>query len=278
MSENSSKRDATPAAGGASGPRRRALVTGASVGIGAAFAEALARDQYDLVLVARSRDRLEALAKKLSESRGIEVEVLPADLCRSDELHGVEARIAGDTTLDLLVNNAGFGTFGAFNGLDVAREEEQVQLNVIALLRLTRAALPRMVARGSGAIVNVSSLAGLTAGPYTATYGATKAFVNSFTEAIYEELRGSGVRIQLLQPGFTRTEFQERAGIAIGGVPSFAWMEAAQVVEASLEALRRGDLVCVPGGANRALAAVTSLLPRSVARRVSGNAAKRLFR
>lgn len=265
-----------PSSSGPSGPRRRALVTGASAGIGAAFADRLARDQFDLVLVARSRDRLDALAKQLVETRGVEVEVLAADLSRGESLRIVEARVADDPTLDLLVNNAGFGTFGALSELDVEREEEEIRLNVIALMRLTRAALPGMQARGHGAIINVSSLAGISPTPYNTTYGATKAFVNSFTEALHEELRGSGVRLQLLQPGFTRTEFQDRAGIATAGVPDFAWMEAAEVVEASLASLRRGDLVCVPGGANRALAAVTSLLPRSLTRRVAGASAKRL--
>jgi len=263
--------DSSPA-----GPRRRALVTGASSGIGAAFAERLARDQFDLVLVARSRDRLDALAKRLVETRGVEVEVLAADLSRAEGLRIVEARVKEDPTLDLLVNNAGFGTFGAFAELDVEREEEEIRLNVIALVRLTHAALPAMQARGHGAIIQVSSLAGNSPTPYNAVYGATKSFVSSFTEALHEEVRGSGVRLQVLQPGFTRTEFQDRAGIGTTGIPDFAWMTAEAVVEASLAALRSGDLVCVPGGANRALAAVTSLLPRSLTRRVVGASAKRL--
>ncbi|HVP31354.1 MAG TPA: SDR family oxidoreductase [Myxococcota bacterium] len=260
---------------GPSGPRRRALVTGASVGIGEAFAERLARDQYDLVLVARSRDRLEAIAKRLGESRGVSVEVLVADLARPHDLALVEQRLREEPTFDLLVNNAGLGTYGSFAELDVEREEDEVRLNVIAPLRLTRAVLPGMLERRQGAVINVSSLAGLAPTPYNATYGATKAFVNSFTEALHEELRDTGVRLQLLQPGFTRTEFQERAGMNTAGVPDFAWMEPIAVVDASLEALRRGDLVCVPGGANRAVAAFTSLLPRSLARRISGAAAKR---
>lgn len=260
---------------GPRGPRRRALVTGASAGIGEAYAERLAREQYDLVVVARSRERLEALAKRLVESRSIEVEVLVADLTHAADLAIVEQRLASDPTFDLVVNNAGFGTFGPFAELDVAREEEEIRLNVIALMRITRAALPGMLKRGQGAIINVSSLAGLAPLPLNATYGATKAFVNSFTEAVYEEIAGSGVRLQVLQPGFTRTEFQERAGIQSASVPDFAWMEAAAVVDASIEGLRRGDLVCVPGGANRVMAALTGILPRAFARRISGAASKR---
>ncbi|HBZ69189.1 MAG TPA: hypothetical protein DEP35_05345 [Deltaproteobacteria bacterium] len=257
------------------GPRRRAVVTGASAGIGEAFAERLARDQYDLILVARTRDRLETLAKRLVESRGIGVEVLPADLCQAADLRVVEEKLASDPTIDLLVNNAGFGNFGSVAELDVDRLEAEIRLNVLALVRLTSAALGPMVSRGRGAIINVSSMAGLQPTPFNATYGATKAFVNSFTEALYEELRGSGVRVQVLQPGFTHTEFQDRAGIDASKIPAVAWMEAGEVVDASLAALRRGDLICVPGGMNKAIAVVSGAMPRAVIRRISGAAAKR---
>ena len=265
----------SPFASSSPGARRRALVTGASAGIGEAFSERLAREQYDLILVARTRDRLEALAKRLVESRGIGVEVLPADLCQPADLRIVEEKLASDPTIDLLVNNAGFGNFGTVAEIDVDRLEAEIRLNVLALVRLTRAVLAPMVARGRGAIINVSSMAGIQPTPFNANYGATKAFVNSFTEAIHEELRGSGVRVQVLQPGFTRTEFQDRAGIDISNIPTVAWMEAGEVVDASLAALRRGDLVCVPGGMNKAVAAVSGALPRALMRRLSGAAAKR---
>lgn len=254
---------------------RRALVTGASAGIGTAFAESLARDRYDLILVARRRERLETIAQQLHKERGVHVEVLPADLTDRAELRVVE-KVLDDAKLDLLVNNAGFGTFGTFAQLEVDKEEEEVQLNVIALMRLTRAALPGMVARGRGGIINVSSMAALQPGPYNATYGATKAFVNSFTEAIHEELRGTGVRIQALCPGFTRTEFQEHAGVDTSDLPSFAWMTAAAVAEASLAALQRGDVVCVPGVANRAIATLASAAPRFLSRRVVATFSRRL--
>lgn len=258
------------------GPRRSALVTGASAGIGLAFAERLARDQYDLVLVARSRDRLEQIAKRLREERGVAVEVLAADLTVSEELERVEKRIAEDPTLDLLVNNAGFGTQGRFAELDLEREEAEIRLNVIALVRLSRAALPHMLQRGRGEIVNVSSMAGFYPGPFLATYGATKAFVTSFTESLSEELRGSGIRVQALCPGFTRTEFQERASIDTSQIPGFAWMSADAVVEASLQGLARGDVIVVPGGLNKALHAGTSLVPRGLVRRVMAAAGRRL--
>ena len=260
------------------GPHRSAVVTGASAGIGLAFAERLAREHYDLVLVARNRTRLEELAKRLQEERGVGVEVLTADLSRADDLRRVEARIADDPTLDLVVNNAGFGTQGRFAELPIEREEEEVRLNVVALVRLTHAALRHMVPRGRGEIVNVSSLAGFHPGPGVATYAATKAFVTSFTESLHEELRETGVRVQALCPGFTRTEFQERAQIDVSRVPGFAWMAADEVVEASLQGLQRGDVIVVPGGLNKALQTGAALVPRSLARRIMGAATRRMGR
>jgi short-subunit dehydrogenase len=257
------------------GARRRALVTGASVGIGAAFAERLAGNGHDLVVVARNRDRLDELAKRLHKDHGAHVEVLPADLTEAAELRVVE-HLVEDANLDLLINNAGFGTVGSFSELEVDREEEEIRLNVVALVRLTRAALPGMVARRAGAVINVSSMAGFQPDPYNATYGATKAFVNSFTEALYEELRGTGVRVQALCPGFTRTEFQARAGVNVSDVPALLWMSPAAVAEASLDSLQRGDLICIPGLANRAMMTVTSALPRSLTRRVMGTMGRRI--
>jgi hypothetical protein len=256
-------------------PRRRALVTGASGGIGAGYARRLAREGYDLVLVARTREALDSLAKDLRESRGREVEVLVADLTRDEDLRIVEERVAGEPALDLLVNNAGFGSAGDFADADIDAEVEQVRLNVVALMRLTRAALPRMVERGRGSIINVSSLAGLAPLPFSATYGATKAFVTSLTEALHEELRGSGVRVQALCPGFTRTGFQARAGIDAGSIPGFMWMDADAVVEASLAALERDDVLCIPGVGYRLLAGLQGALPRAATRRVIGAAQNR---
>src|SRR5262249_41812637 len=200
--------------------RRRALVTGASTGLGAVFATVLARQRYDLTIVARSRERLEALAERLHRSDGVAVEVVVADLTQAAALSTVEQRVAADQRLELLVNNAGFATTGAFATLDPDQEEAEIRLNVTALVRLTRAALPGMIARGRGAIINVSSLAAFVPGPYDAIYGATKAFVNSFTEALHEELCGTGVHVQTLCPGFTYTEFQQRAGIDISQIPT----------------------------------------------------------
>jgi len=269
MGEASHKRSA--------GSHRRAVVTGASTGIGAAFAERLAREQYNLVIAARDWQRLEALAARLHQKHGVEVEVVPADLTKPSDLQKLEDTVAKDRALELLVNNAGFATKGRVAELDPDREEEEIRLNIVALVRLTRAALPGMIARGQGAIINVSSLSAFQPGPYGATYAATKAFVNSFTEALHEELRGSRVRVQALCPGFTRTEFQQRAGINVSQVPAVAWMTPEAVVDASLAALQRGELICIPGLSNRLLAMLASTMPRSITRRVSGILSKRVL-
>ncbi len=259
-------------------PTRLALVTGASSGIGAAYARRLASDGWDLVLVARRRDALEALAKELGERHAVEVEVLPADLTRDDERRAVEARLGAEPPVDLLVNNAGFGTVGDFSASAVDAEEGQIQLNVLALLRLTHAALPGMLQRRNGGVLNVSSLAGSGPYPMMATYAATKAFVNSFSEALAEELRGSGVRVLVVQPGFVRTEFQERAGVDSSDIPEPAWLSPETVVDASLEALSKDEVVSVPGLGYRVLAGASALLPRAALRRVAGTLLKSRYR
>ena len=262
---------------GVRGSRRTALVTGASVGIGRAFAERLARDDYDLLLVARGVERLDALAKRLSEARGIAARALPADLTDPADLARVEAEVRAHTP-DLLVNNAGFGTVGRFAELDLETEAREVRLNVTALVRLTHAALRPMLERGSGGIINVSSLAGESATPYNATYAATKAFVTGFTEALSEEIRGSGVRIQALLPGFTRTEFQQRAGLDTRSIPAIAWMQPEGVVDASLAGLEKGQVICIPGLGNKLVAPFQRLLPRGLLRRVMGTTLERTLR
>ena len=228
------------------------------------------------MIVARDRERLERTAKQLRERDGIAVEVLVADLSQPAGVQAVAERIAADPALTMLVNNAGFGFIGSFAELDGEREEEVIRVNVAALTRLTRAALPGMIARGRGAIINVSSMAAFQPGPFNATYAATKAYVNSFTEALHEELRGTGVRVQALCPGFTRTEFQTRAGIDVSNLPAFVWMTADAVVDASLAALQRGDVVCVPGTANWLTANVIGMVPRGWTRRLSGRIGRRL--
>jgi uncharacterized protein len=250
--------------------RPLALVTGASAGLGRVFAERLAADGHDLVVVARNEERLQSLAAHVGKRHHAHVEVIAVDLSKKKGVRAVEERVATLPPLALLVNNAGFGTAGAFAELDVEGEEDEIRLNVLALVRLTRAALAPMLAKGRGAIINVSSMAGFQPGPYSATYAATKAFVTNFTESVAEELRDTGVRVQALCPGFTRTEFQERAGLDVSDLPDLAWMSAEDVVESSLVALLRGEVVHVPGRANKVAAALLGFAPRAALRRVAG--------
>jgi hypothetical protein len=248
-----------------------ALITGASAGLGEEFARQLAARGHDLVLVARDRARLEALAKEL-EAQGTTCEVLPADLTDAEQLARVETRVQ---SVDLLVNNAGYGTFGPFHTLDVDVETREIQLNVLALVRLTHAAAAAMVERGRGSILNVSSLAGFQAGPSNATYGATKAFVTSFTEAVHEELKPSGVAVTALCPGFTRTEFQERASAPASEVPGFMWQEPPAVVKAGLDGLAKNRTIVIPGGVNKVLGTLSDVSPRGLTRRLSAEVLKR---
>lgn len=250
---------------------RTALVTGASSGIGREFASQLAARGVDLVLVARRVQRLDELGADLREAHRVDVEVLPADLTEQSGLAAVEDRLREPARpVDVLVNNAGFGTHGQFHELDPEREDVEIRLNVLAVTRLTHAAVGAMLERGQGGVVNVSSMAGFQPLPYSTTYAATKAFVTSFSQSLHEELRGSGVRVLALCPGYVRTEFHDVAGIDQAMVPSGAWLRAPDVVSAALAALARGEALCVPGLGYKLLAASTHLAPRSVVRRVAG--------
>ncbi len=252
-----------------------ALVTGASSGIGRAFAVELARRGTDLVVVARRRDRLEELAKELSD---VNVEVLAADLSDADQLAVVEARLTDpERPIDLLVNNAGFGTAGPFHELPIGREDEEIRLNVLALVRLTRAALPSMVARGQGGVVNLSSVSGEQPLPGWATYAASKAFVTSFSRAIAAELKGSGVKVLNVLPGFTRTEFQDHGNFGQHFIPGPVWMTAEQVARKSLKALDRGRSELVPGIQYRFVALMTRLSPWPLTRLVLRGATRKMW-
>ena len=249
-----------------------ALVTGASAGIGRSFAKKLAQRGHDLVLVARDETRLKELAGEVPTN----AEVLPADLSDREELARVEARLR-DTSrpVDILINNAGFGTAGPFHTLDVDREEQMIQLNITALMRLTHAALGGMLERGRGEILNVSSIGGFQPVAHNATYSATKAFVTSFTQAIHEETRGKGVKVVTLAPGFTRTEFQERGGFRQDG-PSVLWQTADEVVDCALAALAKNKSIAVPGLPNKAAAVMVHLAPRAAVRRIAGMTGERI--
>jgi hypothetical protein len=252
-----------------------ALVTGASSGIGEAFASRLAARGEDLVVVARRADRLAALAGRLGPR--CSVEVLEADLTDPAGLARVAARLADpERPVDLLVNNAGHGTLGRFWEMPAAGEAASIALNVTALVELTHAALGPMVGRGRGGVINVSSLGAYQPLPLNATYGATKAFVSSFTNSIAEELRGTGVRAMVVAPGFTRTEFQAES-FSPGDVPAFVWQSADAVAATALRAYDRGRVVCITGALNVVTAAASSVLPAGVTRRISGAVTRRIY-
>jgi short-subunit dehydrogenase len=256
----------------------RALVTGASSGIGDAFARQLAQAGTDLVVVARDEARLQRLATELSGARGVEVEVLAADLGDASQRAREEDRLRdGAAPVDLCINNAGFGTSGRFHELPIEGEVAELELNVVALTTLTHAALEAMVPRGRGAVLNVSSLACLVPGVNLATYAATKAYVTHFTEAVHQELKGTGVTATAVLPGFTRTEFQDRAGLTDdAGMPGFVWMTADAVAEAALRATADGKAICIPGRGYKIAAAVMTPVPRSARRFAAGRMSKSL--
>jgi uncharacterized protein len=261
-------------------PWTSALVTGASSGIGRAIARDLTLERgVDVVAVARDRERLEALAQEVAEdpkSRSAKVEVLVADLADAEQLAQVEARVADvERPVDLLVNNAGFGTYGLFPDLPIDGEEREIKLNVVALVRLTHAALRVMRERGQGSILNLSSIAGLQATPGNATYGATKAYVTSFTEAVHEEAKRFGVDVTAVLPGYTRTEFHARAGVEERAVPSAAWQSAADCAAQALDAAAAGKPYFIPGLHYRIFAAMAAPFPRGIKRRVAARIASR---
>jgi len=236
-----------------------ALITGASSGIGAAFARKLAALGYDLVLVARRADRLAALAAELEAAYGIRAEVLVADLTDEGDVERVAGAIATIPNLGLLVNNAGMGAEGRFYQAEIGPQLDMIRLHVLASVRLARTALPGMVARGRGGIINVASLAGFMALPGNVTYCATKGYLITFSKALALELIGTGVRVQALCPGFTHTEFHDDLHeFDYARTPKILWMPAEAVADASLRGLARGEVVCIPGFGNRLIAAIGS--------------------
>ena len=246
--------------------KKVALITGASAGLGVEFARQLSQRGHRLMLVARRKDRLDALAKELGNARAVAI-----DLSKSGSAAKLLADLeAAGEQVDILVNNAGFGLIGRFAELDAKRERQMIDLNVGTLTDLCRAVAPAMIKRKSGGILNVASTAAFQPGPNMAVYFATKAFVLSLTEALHEELKPHGVHVSALCPGPTRTEFGEVAGFGGNGLFDRVAMESPEVVAAGLDGLDSNRAVVVPGFANKAGAFSTRFAPRSVVRRIAG--------
>lgn len=223
-----------------------ALITGASTGIGALYADRLARRGHDLILVARDQARLEGVAARLRAETGRAVEVLPADLAEDAALRGLEARLREDARIGVLVNNAGMAVAAPLLAADPDRLEAMVRLNVVAAMRLAVVAAQAFAPRGEGTIINIASVLALVPEMFNGAYSGTKAFVLNLTQALQAELAGKGVRVQAVLPGATRTEIWDRAGTAISALPAHMLMEAAEMVDAALAGLDVGEAVTLP--------------------------------
>ena len=224
----------------------KALVTGASTGIGAVYADRLAKRGYDLVVVARNGKQLQELATRLTAETGRAVEVLQADLTKEADLQKVEQKLATDPQFTLLVNNAGIAANGKLADHDLKSVDEIIKLNITALTHLAAVAAKSFVARGKGTIVNLASVVALAPESFNATYSASKGYVLALTQTLNAELAGSGVNVQAVLPGATRTEIWERSGIDPAGLPAEIVMEAGEMVDAALAGLDQGELVTIP--------------------------------
>ncbi|WP_293305980.1 SDR family oxidoreductase [Mycolicibacterium sp.] len=244
-------------------PRPVALITGPTSGLGEGYARRFARDGHDLVLVARDVARLEALAADLIAAHGIDVEVLPADLSLAADRDRVSARLK--VGVRVLVNNAGFGTSGEFWEAEPVALHRQLDVNVTAVMDLTRAALPPMLAAGRGTVINIASVAGLLPGRGS-TYAASKAWVVFFSEGLANGLAGTGVGVHAVCPGFVRTEFHQRAEIDMTSLPGPLWLNVDDVVDESLADVAKGKVVSIPGLQYKALTTAGRIIPRGLVR------------
>jgi short-subunit dehydrogenase len=223
-----------------------ALITGASAGIGAIYADRLAKRGFDLILVARNRDRLVTLAQRLKTETGRSVETIAADLNDKTDLAGIETTLRSNAGITLLVNNAGVGAAGPLLNSDVEKMDEMIRLNIGALTRLTYAAVPGFVARGGGTIINIASSVAISPETLNGVYGGSKAFVLAFSQSLQHELVSKGVRIQAVLPGATATEFWDFAGLPVHNLPKGIVMSAEDMVDAALAGLDQGEIVTIP--------------------------------
>lgn len=247
----------------------RALVTGASAGLGAQYAEQLAKAGHDLVLVARGADRLQALADTLRNSFGRHCEVLPADLSSPEGLALVERRVASDDEpIDMLVNNAGFGTEGEFLASAIDEEQRMLDVNVTAVMRLCHAALPGMIRRGTGDLINLASVAAFVPSDTGPGYAASKAYVVAFTDSLAVTLQGTGVHVSVVCPGFVHTEFHQRIAQDVSWIPRWAWLNAPDVVGTSLRDHRAGRHRSVHSVKYKSVVQLLKVMPRSTLRQI----------
>jgi len=246
-----------------------ALVTGATSGIGAAYAKLLAKERFDLVLVARDLPRLNAYAKELNKIYKIKVETLQADLTKPAQLSKVEKRLSSKAKpIDVLINNAGFGIKQSFSDSEIRKEQELLDVLVTAPMRLTHAVLPQMLKRDSGVIVNVSSVASWIAG---GTYSAAKSYLTVFSEYLNTELKRTNIKVSALCPGFTRTEFHQRGRMRMTGLPNFMWLSSDQVVAKSWKDAKAGKAICIPGWQYLILSTIARVAPRPIVRKAGIN-------
>jgi uncharacterized protein len=245
--------------------RPLAVVTGASAGIGKEFCEQLAARGYDLLVVARDAARLEAGKQELETRHGISVDVFPADLTMDDDVTRLVGLVASSQRLELLVNNAGFGSRGTLADASPARQEAMIRLHAVAPMRLSQAALTVLLKNGRGGVVNVSSVASFLYSAGNVNYCATKAYLTTFSEGLAAELRGTGVRVQALCPGFTRSEFHDRMKADMQHLPAWMWLSAGKVVNTSLRSLARGGpVICIPGLRYKLMVLLLRHMPRGL--------------
>jgi short-subunit dehydrogenase len=246
-----------------------ALVTGATSGIGAAYAKLLAKEKYDLVLVARDLSRLNTYAKELNKTYKIKVETLQADLTKPAQLSKVEKRLSSKAKpIEVLINNAGFGIKQSFSDSEIKKEQELLDVLVTAPMRLTHAVLPQMLKRDSGVIVNVSSVASWIAG---GTYSAAKSYLTVFSEYLNTELKRTNIKVSALCPGFTRTEFHQRGKMRMTGLPNFMWLSSDQVVAKSWKYAKAGKAISIPGWQYLILSTIARVAPRPIVRKAGIN-------
>ena len=250
-----------------------ALITGATAGIGAQYARLLAKEGFDLILVARNKNRLASTAKSLNKEFGVKVEILPADLTKPVLLEKVRKRLSDSRKpIEVLINNAGFGINKSFLVSNLSDEQGLLDVLVTAPMRLTHAVLPIMKERNSGTIVNVSSVASWIAG---GSYSAAKSYLTVLTESLHTELRSTKVKISALCPGFTRTEFHERGRMKMNGLPNFMWLSAEEVVGKSWRDVNAGKVISIPGWQYLILSSISRFGPRPMVRRIGMNVRKK---